>query len=318
MTHSIRAEGRELLHMSEKMIVACPECHTRFVAPLEKFLPRGRKVRCAKCGHAWFQAIDDNSAGAAGDSTTLADVASDSTTTRVVPESDASPAESIMDRATRASAAPAAVQSGAALNQSVGLNEPQHDASAGSVGARDADTDNSIATEVDARKVAGNDKRARPPRRKRSWFPRFLFYTFAAALIAGALGYFFKDEISAKVPELDRPLTTWKRNVDAVVSKVIPEGRILRIDNVKYDINETGDETALLVTADVFNESDALKKAPKLKVTLFGADDAVLEELSLAPEDIEGEISADESAPYFLRMPYPPEDLERVEVDFAE
>jgi len=33
------------------------------------------------------------------------------------------------------------------------------------------------------------------PKRKRSFWPRALLYSLAAAIIAGALGYFFKDEM---------------------------------------------------------------------------------------------------------------------------
>jgi predicted Zn finger-like uncharacterized protein len=38
------------------MIITCPECATRYQADAAKFPPAGRKVKCAKCGHAWHQA----------------------------------------------------------------------------------------------------------------------------------------------------------------------------------------------------------------------------------------------------------------------
>ena len=37
------------------MILTCPECATRYQTDAASFQPAGRKVRCAKCSHVWFQ-----------------------------------------------------------------------------------------------------------------------------------------------------------------------------------------------------------------------------------------------------------------------
>lgn len=47
------------------MILTCPSCATRYSVDEAKFPSAGRKVRCAKCGHVWFEpgsapAIDDS------------------------------------------------------------------------------------------------------------------------------------------------------------------------------------------------------------------------------------------------------------------
>ena len=37
------------------MIISCPACNTRYQVDPAGFLPKGRKVRCAKCGDSWHQ-----------------------------------------------------------------------------------------------------------------------------------------------------------------------------------------------------------------------------------------------------------------------
>jgi predicted Zn finger-like uncharacterized protein len=37
------------------MILTCPSCSTRYQADSGRFAAPGRNVRCAKCGHVWFQ-----------------------------------------------------------------------------------------------------------------------------------------------------------------------------------------------------------------------------------------------------------------------
>jgi predicted Zn finger-like uncharacterized protein len=37
------------------MILTCSACSTRYQADETKFSPAGRKVRCTKCGHVWYQ-----------------------------------------------------------------------------------------------------------------------------------------------------------------------------------------------------------------------------------------------------------------------
>lgn len=354
--------------MSEKMIVGCPECQTRFVAPLEKFLPSGRKVRCAKCGHAWFQEVEAKSPPAEPEAVETTVEAPAKT------ETASTPTESLMDRAAKVASVKAeeaglvetTENSLANIDKSVEIhtdNLPDFDkpADAGSDYLANIDKPSEIETgfvnNVDkAAGVATDDADAAvnalagtagvaaasradvepvverplvaegglPSERggirepKRSGFPRFLFYTAALAIIAGALGYFFKDEISTAVPALDPPLTSWKQTVDGVVSKAIPPNGSLQISDVGYEVDEANGDPQLRVTATVTNDSTAVKPAPKLAVTVFDAADQVLEETTLMPENLATEIAADASETYFWQLPYPPKELDRVEVDFAK
>lgn len=47
------------------MILTCPNCTTRFRLDPEALAPRGRMVRCSRCGHRWFVELPPE-AGAAG------------------------------------------------------------------------------------------------------------------------------------------------------------------------------------------------------------------------------------------------------------
>ncbi|HSZ75676.1 MAG TPA: DUF3426 domain-containing protein [Rhizomicrobium sp.] len=49
------------------MIITCPQCETRYQTDASKFMPSGRTVRCAKCGHKWHQEPETATAPAAAD-----------------------------------------------------------------------------------------------------------------------------------------------------------------------------------------------------------------------------------------------------------
>ena len=42
------------------MILTCPSCSTRYLADPASLEPAGRMVRCANCGHSWFQKPPDD------------------------------------------------------------------------------------------------------------------------------------------------------------------------------------------------------------------------------------------------------------------
>jgi len=42
------------------MYIACPECDTKFVVTPKQIGKHGRKVKCSKCFHVWYQELGDN------------------------------------------------------------------------------------------------------------------------------------------------------------------------------------------------------------------------------------------------------------------
>lgn len=49
------------------MILNCPSCSTRYLTDPVSFQPNGRLVRCANCGHSWFQTPPDDMPKSVGD-----------------------------------------------------------------------------------------------------------------------------------------------------------------------------------------------------------------------------------------------------------
>ncbi len=289
--------------MSEKMIVACPNCQTRFVAPREKFLPSGRKVRCAKCANSWFHTIDNTEPGAfsAGDIRT-----GKQTATTAVPSPDAH--------------TPSTTSADQSVNVTDTANAREKKMSSWTFGARKKNPKTAATTTTGSQKSEFR-KSVKASARKRGWrrwIPPLFYYSVAGSLILGAVGYAFNKPIAAKVPSLQPALSAWKTNVDTVVSKVIPPGRTASILDVKYDLENTTAGRVLLIETVVVNTGPDTIDAPALAVEIFGKDNAVLDTLSFPAPPSVTVIPAEGRAPYFLRVENPVENIVRVEVDFAE
>ena len=41
------------------MILSCPDCSTRFAIDADKLGPDGRRVKCGKCAHVWFESAPE-------------------------------------------------------------------------------------------------------------------------------------------------------------------------------------------------------------------------------------------------------------------
>ncbi len=41
------------------MILSCPDCHTRFAIDPAHLAPDGRRVKCGKCAHVWYESMPE-------------------------------------------------------------------------------------------------------------------------------------------------------------------------------------------------------------------------------------------------------------------
>ncbi|ABV74594.1 hypothetical protein A1C_01380 [Rickettsia akari str. Hartford] len=44
------------------MYITCPNCQTRFIVTSNQIGINGRRVKCSKCSHSWYQKLDNNTA----------------------------------------------------------------------------------------------------------------------------------------------------------------------------------------------------------------------------------------------------------------
>jgi len=45
------------------MILSCPDCHTRFALDAAHLAPDGRRVKCGKCAHVWYESMPEPEEG---------------------------------------------------------------------------------------------------------------------------------------------------------------------------------------------------------------------------------------------------------------
>ncbi len=214
------------------MILSCPNCASRFRIDADKLGMRGRKVRCAKCGHTWHASPDDGEPGqppareAAG-----------------APES--SPA-----------AGQAESPSAKGGENTEDDQPPLSFASFEEVRQRAADAQGGR----DGRRRDRRERRE-PPRRRPlvGWS---VFVLVVAAILAGA--WFGRHGIVERFPRAAGLYDLLGVSVNTVAPG-------LELRNVRRKRETANGTSFLVISGEILNTSDSTRAVPGLKITLFDA-----------------------------------------------
>lgn len=272
------------------MIISCPSCSARYAVEASKIGPRGRTVKCARCGHSW-----------------------------VAPPP---PPEELA-----AAAAPAPVpppRPGVEIDdnyvQENGETEDRIDpgdfrATFDAAMARD-DAARGPATEPrepsarpSGRRDSGRQSGLPAVRREPSRWPARLAWLLLFAVVAGVIGgaVVFRDEIVSAWPPAERLY-------EAVGLAPAPIESRLGVRNVKYAFGTGDDAQVLTVQGEVVNISGSPTDVPDLRVVFFSSGGQVLQRWVFAPP--EKRMLPSESVKFSTRVDHPPAEAKHIEVGF--
>lgn len=144
-----------------------------------------------------------------------------------------------------------------------------------------------------------------------AWFVALCFLGTAAV---GA--YHFADKLSVAAPSLAPSLAKYRGSVDrafgALALPDAPEKAPLELTDVKYDLVPIEGGKALLFSARTENVGEDTQVAPPVVVTLRDAAGRELAQTRIMPQNSSTELAAGQQAEYFLRLNYPPDNLQHV------
>jgi|GEM_PF-3366936 len=267
--------------MSDTIVLTCPDCGTRFSAPLAQFMPKGRQVRCSHCQHIWFHAAPDPREATAPP--------------RTMHSAPVRPDTHSAGTATAATAATA----GVLLAKAEDIEEAQRQSNA------------------EKRRAAAEAERdaAAIPRRKRRGFLSWLLWLIALALLAAILVYVFRDPLRSAVPQAAPAIDRYTNTVDRTAQGLIGQTEApapMEWNNVHYDVKERDGGQEVLIEADLLNAGDTDRPAPQVRVQLVDGNREVLHTMVVGPEDMSETIAAGTSIRYFARIPEPPSNFATV------
>ncbi len=258
------------------MILSCPACSARFRIDADQLGVAGRKVRCAKCGHVWHATPDqdEEEPAPAADSGAAASGADDDASAETAAASAGE--EDLPDE-------PPPFESFEAMREQM----------AGERRARS--------------RARAREAVAQKPRR--SWLRPLLGWLVLLAVVGGIAGgaWYARYSVVGTFPTAARLYDM----AGISISTVAPG---LRIQDVQPARQTQGDETLLVVTGRVVNDTDSTQPVPALRVTLKGADGTVLANLRVAAKS--AAVPPGGSTAFEARQKNPPAGASEITVRF--
>ena len=149
----------------------------------------------------------------------------------------------------------------------------------------------------------------------------WLLWAIALFLLAAILAYVFREPLRRAAPRAAPWLDRYVRTVDHTAQGLIGRTELrspLQLKNIHYDVNEYDGEKAILVEADLANTGGEDLPAPKVHVRIVDADSDPMLAAIVGPEDMSETIAAGATTRYFVRIPEPPAEFDRVLLNIEE
>ena len=265
------------------MIISCPSCSARYAVDESKIGPRGRTVKCGKCGHTWTQTAPPPEETAAAPARE-----------EPRPAPRASREDAVSDREIRdfRVSLDAAVERDR-MRESGEADEPATRRSRRR-GGRRASRGGSGVPAV----------RGRP-----SPWPARIAWLLLVAVLGGIVGggVAFRERIVEAWPPSERLYQT-------VGLMPPPIEERLGVRNVKHSYGSGDEATVLTVQGEIVNISDSPSDVPDLRILFLNNGGEVLKRVAVAAP--EKRMLPGESVTFRTRIPSPPTEAKHIDVGF--
>jgi predicted Zn finger-like uncharacterized protein len=181
----------------------------------------------------------------------------------------------------------------------------------------------SAAATVDAPERSAIRDELTERQRNRGGFLSWLLWGLALLLLAAILAYLLREPLGRAVPSLAPHLDRYTNGVDRAAQKVLgtetPDSP-LKLQGIRYDLKTNAQDLRfMLVEADLANTGDEAREAPQLQIRIVDGSGEALFSTSVGPEDpTRTVIEPEAQLRYFVRIPEPPAEFDRVLVDVEE